>query len=722
MRPKFRQLGLVSLSVFSWAPFSLAAAMTSSFPQGPVPAWVRPLSVPEGASSLSSIDRKTRATREHTTSFRYLIYDDQQKFDHRSLESFLHVAYVVDKPSDVQYGSELEAHYNPPFEELTLHFARIHRRGEVINALRAAEIQVLRQESDRERFMYDAGEDVVAVLKDVRRGDVIEWAYSTKGQNPALAGHVLSTSRLASAASVKASLVRLLVAKNTRIQYRVHGTALAPQVETQDSFTEYRWLQSEVLAVDDEGDTPEWFVAEPWVEFSDFSSWAEVSAWALPLYVEPKSLPKELENLIVRWQQIGSDAQKVATVLRFVQDELRYLGMEIGPHSLKPHSPIQTFEQRFGDCKDKTLLLVTVLHRLGINAVPALVASSDGRLLSERIPSPYAFDHVIAKVTIGNDVYWLDPTVQSDGGDLSSKRYSDFHFALPIAKNTVALEPLSHEPLSKPLCEVEEHYELGNLTQPTILTVQTRLRGSRATEFRARYEPQGVRDLKRDYLNFFAKRFETIESESDPSVFDDETANEISIIEHYRIERPFEEDDNLSLSPWSFDETLEAPEIVRRRSPLGVNFPYHAVHRIVISSDVTPPIELPNVEVADEVVKFSAHGKLENNGRRATVSYALTTTDDFVPVQKVREHLALRRRMDARASVHILRSVVSKDANASNPVSLMGFIVVGVGVLITVLSVASSIFIRQRRRVEAVVATSKPKEEPAQLEDSSVTS
>lgn len=722
MPPKFRHLGLVTLSVVLWAPFSMAAAIASSFPIGPVPAWVKPLPVPEDASSLSVIDRKTRSTHEHNPSFRYLIYDDQQKFDNRSLESFLHVAYVVDKPSDVQYGSELEAQYYPPFEKLTIHFARIHRRGEVLDALRAAEIQVLRQESDRERFMYDAGEDVVAVLKDVRRGDIIEWAYSTKGQNPALAGHVLSTSRLASSTSVKASLVRLLVTKNTRIQYRVHGKAPAPHVETQDSFAEYRWLQSEVLAVDDEGDTPDWFVAEPWVEFSDFSSWAEVSAWALPLYEEPKSLPKELENLVVRWQQIANDAQKISTVLRFVQDELRYLGMEIGPHSLKPHSPTQTFEQRFGDCKDKTLLLVTVLHRLGISAVPALVASSDGRLLKERIPSPYAFDHVIAKVTLGNDVYWLDPTAQSDGGDLSPKRYSDYHFALPIEKNTLALEPLLHEPLSKPLSEVEEHYELGDLTQPTILTVQTRLRGSRATEFRARYEPQGVRDLKRDYLNFFAKRFETIESESDPSVFDDETANEISIIEHYRIERPFEDDENLSLSPWSFDETLEPPEIVRRRSPLGVNFPYYAVHRIVISSDVTPQIELPNVEVADEIVKFSAHGKLENNGRRATVSYALTTTDDSVPVQKVREHLAMRRRMDARSGVRILRNVVSKDAIASQSASSMGLIVVVVGVLLTAILVASSIYIRQRRRVKAVVASSKPKEAPSQLEDSSVIS
>ena len=692
--------------------------------RGPLPSWVAPLAMPNPSDETTTAITTTenRKTLNRGNYFRYLIHDEQERFVDGPPQSFVHLAYVVDKPSDVQYGSELEARFYPQFERLTVHFARIHRGGKSIDALKTAEIRLLNPESDRERFMYDEGKDVVVVLKDVRRGDAIEWAYTTEGENPALKGRVLAAPRLANNAAVKSSLFRLLVTTSSKVQYRLHGIVSVPRVVNREHVVEYRWAQSDVMAVEDEGDTPEWFVAEPWVEFSDFSSWADVAAWALPLYAEPKTLPVELEEQVKRWQKLGSDSEKLLMALRFVQEELRYLGMEIGSHSLKPHSPAQTFEQRFGDCKDKTLLLVTVLHRLGINAVPALVASREGRLLAERLPSPHAFDHVIAKVNLGDDVYWLDPTVTSERGDLRARRFSEYGYALPIASDTTRLEPLTREQLKQPLSEIDEQYELGNLQGPVTLTVNTRLRDSRADEFRSRYEQLTLRDLKRDYINFFAKRYDAIESLGDPTVVDDETNNVVTIQERYRISRVFNENE-LLLSAWSFDEWLSPPDIVLRKSPLGVGFPFIGQHRIVLSYDDAPDFELPDFDEQDSVLRFSAHGRIEADGHHVTVTYTLASLADAVPVEGVAAHLSLRRRLDARSTFRLERVNEKSPSEPAHNVRVSELIAAGVGVGLAALLLGAGRLLRywqNRRRPMPVNLADSPGLD--QVDDSSVSS
>ena len=95
----------------------------------------------------------------------------------------------------------------------------------------------------------------------------------------------------------------------------------------------------------------------------------------------------------------GSGAELVLPASRFVQDDIRYLGIEVGMARRRPTAPDQVFEQRYGDCKDKTALLVAMLRLGGLAAYPALVSSTQGPDLDQWVPSPDAFDHAIVRVT-----------------------------------------------------------------------------------------------------------------------------------------------------------------------------------------------------------------------------------------------------------------------------------------------------------------------------------
>jgi len=57
-------------------------------------------------------------------------------------------------------------------------------------------------------------------------------------------------------------------------------------------------------------------------------------------------------------------------------------------------------QRRYGDCKDKTYLLVSLLRAVGIEADPMLVSLTTPKTPARLLPTPDAFDHVVAQARI----------------------------------------------------------------------------------------------------------------------------------------------------------------------------------------------------------------------------------------------------------------------------------------------------------------------------------
>lgn len=111
--------------------------------------------------------------------------------------------------------------------------------------------------------------------------------------------------------------------------------------------------------------------------------------------------------------------QKVAT---FLQEEIRYVGIEIGIGGFKPHPATDVFRNRYGDCKDKATLLITMLDAVGIRATWILVDTHRG-FIDPRVPSVDG-NHAIAAIEIpkGYDNPLLKAVVTARTG----KRYLIF--------------------------------------------------------------------------------------------------------------------------------------------------------------------------------------------------------------------------------------------------------------------------------------------------------
>jgi transglutaminase-like putative cysteine protease len=170
-------------------------------------------------------------------------------------------------------------------------------------------------------------------------------------------------------------------------------------------------------------------------------------------------------------------------VFDYVRSQVRYVGLEFGIHSLKPHAAREVAQRQFGDCKDKATLLVAMLAELGIAAEVALVRTRDEGPLADGIASLGVFNHAIVHVpTLG---WWLDPTAVAhaanelpvgDGGG----------FALPIRADTsTRLEQLPAPALAEQLDEREVTLMLSSQGGATVQWTQ-RLRGLAAADLRTR--------------------------------------------------------------------------------------------------------------------------------------------------------------------------------------------------------------------------------------------
>jgi len=347
---------------------------------------------------------------------------------------------------------------------------------------------------------------------------------------------------------------------------------------------------------------------------------------------------------------------QVAKAVEFVQDEVRYTGINSGVGGFKPDAPDAIFKRRFGDCKDKTILIVSLLKELGVEAYPALVHSREGNELTELLPSPDVFDHVIVHVPNLNDKsYWLDGTITQQGRKLNSKFQVTYHNALVVGTKGDGLTSYNHQTPDLPEKEITEIYNLryNHDDAPSVFTVTSILRGYEAELFRRKIQRNGVSELQDNYLDYYQRSYPGIERSEDVTMQDDRDNNEITIVEKYLITDAWEEsssDDiafNFSIYADSITGDLRMPEERRRKEPLAQIHPVFVKHTIVLRMRDGWDIDDAERKIGNKY--FSYTEKESVTGKELKLTYELKTLKDTVSVQDSRKYLKdLEEMLDSR--------------------------------------------------------------------------
>jgi hypothetical protein len=173
--------------------------------------------------------------------------------------------------------------------------------------------------------------------------------------------------------------------------------------------TRWRWSFSEVSAVPGEPAMPSLnaLAGRMHVSFSgpgakgkSFASWAELGAWQLELNRgRDDPTPAISESAAAATAGITEPLARIAAVARLVQTQVRYVAIVLGIGGYQPHPAGEVLAKRYGDCKDHSALLVSMLKAIGIRSYYVLVNTQRG--VVQDMPAPEnEFDHVIIAIQL----------------------------------------------------------------------------------------------------------------------------------------------------------------------------------------------------------------------------------------------------------------------------------------------------------------------------------
>ena len=622
---------LAGLALAALIPALAQAAPPGRVPRfGPIPRWVEPLAVPANGTGPD----------ETGNGIVHLLLDHQMNPAEESL--FVHDARKLTNASGVQRGSQLSFGWDPSYETLTLHSVSVVRDGHRIDALRREKVKVLERETEMEWHLYDGSLTAVLLLEDVRPGDVVEYSYTRRGSNPIFGGKYLDGLGMRGSSPWAHVRYRLLWPRGRTLFWKAHGEVAPPLVTETGNRTEYVWEARNVPALLSDSDLPSWFDPYPWVQLSEFVSWKDVALWAARLY-EVKDAG---EAVRAETRRIAGSAanprERVAAALRLVQEEIRYLGLETGTGSYRPNPPRDVLSRRFGDCKDKALLLVTLLSELGIEARPALVHTGTRQELDAWHPSPVAFNHVIVRVLLDGKELWLDPTRTRQGGALEEVWLPPLRRALVVDPSTEGLSTIPDRSAPVPLTRVVETWTVPSLDGPASLRVTTTHRGPSADSIRSSHAGTSRDAIEKASLEFYTKRYPGISQAAPITVKDDQGANVYEVTESYSVRGLFSRQDGrrvlkASFYPQEIRDVLPDPGSRKRTMPLALSFPESVVHEAVIHLPVDWPLTPHDETVQTPAFRFVAHAS--SSGRVLRLRYEWKTLADAVPAAETKEAL-----------------------------------------------------------------------------------
>ncbi len=205
----------------------------------------------------------------------------------------------------------------------------------------------------------------------------------------------------------------------------VKGSEVAPN--------HWRWEVRDVPALDlrDVADSPDLaaVAARMCVQWGDAAiagqdnQWRAIGQWFDHLEAHrPDPSPEITAKTHQLTDGVNGFYPKLSRVADYVQRNIRYFVIERGIGGHQAHSASDIFKYRYGDCKDKATLMISMLGVAGIHAYYLPVDDRRG-FVDPQLPSAFG-NHMIAAIEIPADVH--DDHLQAIVKMPSGKRYLIF--------------------------------------------------------------------------------------------------------------------------------------------------------------------------------------------------------------------------------------------------------------------------------------------------------
>ncbi|MDR6943482.1 DUF3857 domain-containing protein [Mucilaginibacter pocheonensis] len=627
--PKFLKLYLTLFACFLFLLINkqVVSAGTPVVHLSPKPAWLSVCNAFNQKPPLRTIER----------GYFFALVEQQQQVEKQA--DYHHYIEEIVSETGIQNASQITVSFDPAFERLDFHDITVWRDNKPINRLKTSVFKVIADEKDLSNFIYQGSFSALCILDDIRKGDRIEYSYTITGRNPIFYGKFCDDIYFQWYQPIAHKYTVIIASSQRKLNFKYFNKVPKVAVSENQGLKRYEYEDFLVPAGQDDNNQPSWFNTLGRVQISEYNTWGEVVDWALGINPAATSIKGELAERIRQLKAVaGNDKEKYfRAAVKAVQDEVRYMGIEIGQYSHRANNPEKVFKQRYGDCKDKSLLLVSMLKANDVDASMVLVNTNRGEHITDYIPTHYAFNHAVVTANVNGKQVWVDATIDYQGGLGTDIYFPHYGRGLVLKAGNNALTIIPSSKTGKIICT--ESYKVKDAKSPVLFTVKTIYTLNQADDTRSRLASSGMAETEKNYLEYYSKIYSKIEAKDSIVVTDDLEKNVLATTETYLINNFFKKDSAtnkyvVGLYANSISEQL--PTITgQTKTPVSVNFPYDL--------DYTQQVILPGgwniTEKSNSInrnyYRFASHYAVA--GDTLLLNYKFAYLKDHAPVESLTE-------------------------------------------------------------------------------------
>ena len=222
--------------------------------------------------------------------------------------------------------------------------------------------------------------------------------------------------------AVQHSVFEVEVPADLGVRYKLVNTSQKPQLKQDGSKDVYTWELKNVKAYKLEKHSGSAYAYEPTVLLGptkfqlddydgDMTNWKNFGAWIDNLYAKTTGLPDDKKIFYREMvKNATTDREKAAILYNYMQNNMRYVSIQLGIGGLRPFPASFVDDKKYGDCKALSNYLKSALDAVGVKSNLLIIqGSTSPREVYEDFSANY-FNHVILCIPQQKDTIWLECT------------------------------------------------------------------------------------------------------------------------------------------------------------------------------------------------------------------------------------------------------------------------------------------------------------------------
>ncbi len=222
------------------------------------------------------------------------------------------------------------------------------------------------------------------------------------------------------------SFIAKIPANMGGLRSKAQRTDIKPEITMQGNLQVYQWkvenLQAEIAEAGTASTrfiTPAILLApnkfKHFNTYGDMSSWKGFGEWGYNLLNGLDDLPEWKRDYFRQiTEKASTETDKAAILYKYLQDNFRYVSIQLGIGGVKPFSAKFTDEKKYGDCKGLSFYMYAALKSIGIKSHVAFINAYYNHESADPDFPIDIFDHVILCVPQAKDTVWLECTSKTN--------------------------------------------------------------------------------------------------------------------------------------------------------------------------------------------------------------------------------------------------------------------------------------------------------------------